>query len=158
VSYAGCLTTFVVATKWTTAANAIFLQYSGVVWVLLFSPLVLGEPVRARDAIAIAIAFGGMALFFAGRLDLQAHAGDAVAVVSGMFFAAVILSLRLERDVGAEAAATYGNVLVAVALLAFVVGRPGPAPRSAAILLALGVLQLALPYVLFIRGLRRVTA
>ena len=38
-SYAACLITFVVATKWTSAANAIFLQYSGVVWVLLFSPL-----------------------------------------------------------------------------------------------------------------------
>ena len=37
-SYAACLTSFVVATKWTTAANAIFLQYSGVVWVLLLSP------------------------------------------------------------------------------------------------------------------------
>src|SRR5262249_14780894 len=41
---AGCLPTFVVATKWTTAANAIFLQYTGVVWVLLLSPLVTGEP------------------------------------------------------------------------------------------------------------------
>src|SRR5205823_12531416 len=34
ICYAACLTTFVVATKWTTAANAIFLQYAGVVWVL----------------------------------------------------------------------------------------------------------------------------
>src|SRR4029077_3554525 len=29
VSYAACLTTFVIATKCTTAANAIFLQYAG---------------------------------------------------------------------------------------------------------------------------------
>ena len=36
VSYGACLTAFVVATKWTTAANAIFLQYAGVIWVLLF--------------------------------------------------------------------------------------------------------------------------
>src|ERR1700747_3481023 len=50
VSYAACLTTFVVATKWTTAANAIFLQYAGAIWVLLFSPLVLGEALRGRDA------------------------------------------------------------------------------------------------------------
>ena len=73
VSYAACLTTFVVATKWTTAANAIFLQYSGVVWVLLFSPVFLREPFRRRDAAAIAVALGGMALFFVGRL----HAGTA---------------------------------------------------------------------------------
>src|SRR5438552_1530196 len=59
VSYVVCLTSFVIATKWTTAANAIFLQYAGVVWVLLFSPLVVREAMRARDAIAIAVAFGG---------------------------------------------------------------------------------------------------
>src|SRR5229473_7823390 len=59
ISYGACLTSFVVATKWTTAANAIFLQYAGVVWVLLLSPVVLDEPFRARDAIAVAVALGG---------------------------------------------------------------------------------------------------
>ena len=48
VSYAACLTTFVVATKWTTAANAIFLQYAGAIWVLLLSPIVVHEPMRSR--------------------------------------------------------------------------------------------------------------
>src|SRR4051812_31974691 len=43
-SYPACLTTFVVAKKWTTAANAIFLQYAGAIWVLLLSPLVVREP------------------------------------------------------------------------------------------------------------------
>ena len=38
VSYAGCLICFVTATKWTTAANAIFIQYSGIIWVILLSP------------------------------------------------------------------------------------------------------------------------
>src|SRR5258708_3124249 len=69
ISYAACLTTFVVATKWTTAANAIFLQYAGAIWVLLLSPLVVHEPMRARDAIAIAVALGGMALFFVGTVE-----------------------------------------------------------------------------------------
>src|SRR5581483_1921466 len=56
VCYGACLTTFVTATKWTTAANAIFLQYSGVVWVILLAPLVVGEAYRARDTIAILVA------------------------------------------------------------------------------------------------------
>src|SRR5436853_1351755 len=60
ICYAACLTTFVVATKWTTAANAIFLQYAGVVWVLLLSPVVVHEPMRGRDAVAIAVALAGM--------------------------------------------------------------------------------------------------
>ena len=66
-TYTACLITFVVATKWTSAANAIFLQYSGVAWVLLASPVVLKEPFKPRDAAAVACAFGGMALFFVGK-------------------------------------------------------------------------------------------
>lgn len=157
VSYAACLTTFVVATKWTTAANAIFLQYSGVVWVLLLSPIVVGEPLRARDAAAVAAAFAGMALFFVGKLK-AGGAGDLVALASGVFFAGLVLSLRRERHRGAEAAVTYGNVLAAAALLPWVAGNLALTPRSAAILAFLGVVQIGVAYVLFVRGLERVTA
>ena len=157
VSYAACLTTFVIATKWTTAANAIFLQYSGVIWVLLFSPLVLNEPFRKRDAIAIVAALGGMALFFVGKFR-SGGAGDAMAIVSGAFFAGLVLALRKERDSGAEAAVTYGNVLACAALLPFVARDLALTPKSAAILVFLGVFQIAVAYVLFVRGLRYVTA
>jgi len=157
VSYAACLTTFVVATKWTTAANAIFLQYSGVVWVLLLSPFVVKEPLRARDVVAVAVAFGGMALFFVGKLR-AGGAGDLVALLSGVFFAGLVLSLRRERHRGAEAAVTYGNVLTAAALFPFVAGDLSLTPRSAVILAFLGVVQIGVAYVLFVRGLEHVTA
>jgi len=158
VSYAGCLTTFVVATKWTSAANAIFLQYSGVAWVLVLAPLVLGEPFSRRDAGAVVVAFLGMALFFVGELDARGRAGDLVALLSGLLYALLVLSLRRERGVGAEAAVTYGNVLTAVALLPFVGPAFGVSTRSAAILLFLGVVQIAGAYLLFLRGLSHVPA
>jgi drug/metabolite transporter (DMT)-like permease len=157
-SYAACVTTFVVATKWTSAANAIFLQYSGVVWVLLASPLVLGEPLRGRDALAVAVAFAGMALFFVGELEPRGRAGDLVALGSGMAFAALVLSLRRERDLGAEAAVAFGNLLVAVVLLPAATGAGLPPPRSLAVLAVLGVFQIAAAYALFVRGLRTVPA
>ncbi|HJQ85790.1 MAG TPA: DMT family transporter, partial [Candidatus Binatia bacterium] len=155
--YAACLTTFVVATKWTTAANAIFLQYSGVVWVLLFSPRVVGEAVGARDAAAVAAALVGMALFFAGRLDTGGRAGDLVALLSGLFFAGLILFLRRERGDGGVAAATWGNVLAAAVLLPFV-ADVAVTPRSWAILALLGTVQIAAAYVLFVEGIRRLPA
>ena len=158
VSYAACLTTFVVATKWTTAANAIFLQYSGVVWILLLSPLILAEPLRARDAIAIGLALAGMALFLAGHLDPVARAGDAVALVSGVLYAALVMSLRHQRGAPAEAATIYGNVLLTFALLPVVARGPLPSWRSAAVLVFLGSIQIAGANVLFLRGLRSVTA
>ena len=157
VSYSLCLTTFVVATKWTTAANAIFLQYSGVIWVMLLSPIVVQEPLRIRDGIAIAVAFAGMALFFVGKLRVGG-AGDWVALSSGIFWAGLVLSLRRERNGGAEAVVTYGNILTAAALLPFLARDLSLSPRSAVLLLFLGVVQLAAAYVLFVRGLKTVTA
>ena len=158
-SYAGCLVSFVVATKWTTAANAIFLQYSGVVWVLLFSPLLLREPLRRREAIAIVVAFAGIGLFFLGEFDLRGRAGDGVALLSGVFFAALVMSLRSERGAGAEAAVTYGNVLAAAVLFPFVASDLAPASGwSAAVLLFLGVFQIAGAYALFVAGIKHVTA
>jgi drug/metabolite transporter, DME family len=157
VSYALCLTTFVVATKWTTAANAIFLQYSGVIWVMLLSPIVVKEPLRARDGIAIAVAFAGMALFFVGKLRVGG-AGDLIALSSGIFWAGLVLSLRRERNGGAEAVVTYGNILTAAALLPFLAGDLSLSQRSAVLLLFLGIVQLASAYVLFVRGLKTVTA
>lgn len=157
LSYAACLTTFVVATKWTTAANAIFLQYSGVVWVMLLSPVVLKEPFRRRDAAAIVVALGGMALFFVGKFR-SGGAGDAMAILSGAFFAGLVLALRMERDAGAEAAVTYGNVLACAALFPFVAGDLSLSAKSAGILVFLGLFQIAGAYVLFVRGLKYVTA
>ena len=156
--YTACLITFVTATKWTTAANAIFLQYSGVVWVLLLSPIVVKEPLRARDAAAIAVAFAGMALFFLGRFDSRGRAGDAIALLSGLFFAGLVLTLRRERGVGAEAVVAWGNVVTAAAVLPFVASDLTLTARSATVFLFLGVFQLAGAYALFVRGIRHVTA
>lgn len=156
--YVACLITFVTATKWTTAANAIFLQYSGVVWVLLLSPVVVREPFRARDATAIAVAFAGMALFFFGRFDPHGRAGDAIALLSGLFFAGLVLSLRRERGVGAETVVAWGSVLTAAVVFPFVVGDLSLTPKSFVVYLLLGVFQLGAAYVLFVRGIGHVTA
>jgi drug/metabolite transporter (DMT)-like permease len=156
-SYSACLVTFVVATKWTSAANAIFLQYSGVAWVMLASPVVLQEPLTRRDAAAVACAFGGMALFFVGKFR-SGGCGDLVALLSGVFFAGLIMLLRSERGLAAEAAVTWGNVLTAAVLLPFVAADLSLAPRSAVVLGLLGSVQLAGAYVLFVKGIRHVTA
>ena len=157
-SYAACLTTFVLATKWTSAANAIFLQYSGVVWVLIASPFVLKEPFHRRDAVAVSVAFCGMLLFFVGKFESRGYAGEITALISSGFFAILVLALRRERGGGSESVVTYGNVLAALALLPFVYGDLAVTTRSALVLTFLGVLQIGGAYALFVAGLRHVTA
>lgn len=157
VSYAACLLSFVTATKWTTAANAIFLQYAGVVWVLLLSPLVLKEPMRRRDVVAITFALGGMTLFFVGQFEARGLAGNAMALLSSVFFATLILSLRRVPE-ASRAAVTWGNVLLALALAPLVMNDTLPGPRSVTALAFLGIVQIGFAYAAFVRGLHYVTA
>lgn len=157
LSYAATVTTFVVATKWTTAANAIFLQYSGVVWVLLASPFVLDEPLTAQDVVAVGVALVGMSLFFVGRLETH-PGGDAVALLSGVAYASTALSLRRERGASAETAVVAGNLLTALLLSPFAGAPSSILPGSLAILLFLGVVQIGGAYVLFLRGLQLIPA
>jgi drug/metabolite transporter (DMT)-like permease len=157
VAYGMCLTSFVIATRWTTAANAIFLQYAGVVWVLLLSPLVLREPMRRRDVIAIVFALSGMALFFIGKFEARGMAGNAMALLSSVFFAMLILALRREHD-ASRAAVTWGNVAIALVLLPFVANDLSLSLRSFLALLFLGVFQIGVAYAFFVKGLRYVTA
>jgi DME family drug/metabolite transporter len=157
LAYGMCLTSFVIATRWTTAANAIFLQYAGVVWVLLFSPLVLREPMRRRDVIAIVFALGGMALFFVGKFEARGMAGNAMALLSSVFFAMLILALRRQHD-ASRAAVSWGNVAIALVLLPFVANDLALSLRSFLALLFLGVFQIGFAYAFFVKGLRYVTA
>src|SRR5712672_985017 len=80
LAYAGCVVTFVAATKLTTAANAIFLQYTGPAYVLLLSPFLLDEPFRPIDGICVALSLAGMSLFFVGRIETGQALGNLLAI------------------------------------------------------------------------------
>ena len=67
-AYAATIVTFVTATRLTTAANAIFLQYTGPAYVLLLAPSLLGEKFEKLDAVCVALSLAGMSLFFVGKL------------------------------------------------------------------------------------------
>ncbi|HEY6911189.1 MAG TPA: EamA family transporter [Myxococcales bacterium] len=162
-SYAACIVTFVSATKLTTAANAIFLQYTGPAYVLVLSPLLLDEPFRPIDAICVALSLAGMSLFFVGRVEAGQALGNALGIVSGVFFALTVVLLRRDARTGtgdALPATALGNLLAAAVTLPFAL-RALPAMlslRGAGVLLYLGIVQLGVAYLLFIRGVRRVPA
>ena len=145
--------TFVSATKMTTAANAIFLQYTGPLYVLAFAPFLLKERFRRVDAVAVAVALAGMSLFFVGRLDPGALEGNLVAVVAGFFFGLVILLLRRDAAGDAIPSVIAGNFLAAALAFPFAFGHLALDGRGILLVLFLGIVQLGISYVLFVRGL-----
>jgi drug/metabolite transporter (DMT)-like permease len=158
LGYAACTITFCTATTMTSAANAILLQYTAPVWVALLGAWLLREPATRIDWLTIAAALGGMALFFHGSLALGQIAGDLLALLSGVCFAAMTIALRRQRDGSAVESIILGNALAFLVGLPWIVAAPPLPPTGWAALLALGTVQLGVSYWLYARAIRHVTA
>lgn len=165
ISYALTLVMFVAATKLTTAASAIFLQYTAPLYLLVSGAMFLGEKPTRLDFATVAVAFCGMALFFVGKLDTNAVAGNALAAASGITLAAMFTLLRAPgctTETRPEAM-VLGNVLLVVGLFAVNLARATSEPFTpdagdVAGLVFLGVVQIGFAYLLFGYGMAHVQA
>jgi drug/metabolite transporter (DMT)-like permease len=156
--YAVLLILFVLATKTTTAANAIFLQYTAPVYLLILEPVIYKEKFRSRDLITVAVCLGGMALFFVGQLRPQDVAGNLMALASGLCFALYFLLLRhpRAREVNRASSVIYGNTLAVIltapwglATLTSITGHDMIGVSY------LGIVQLGIAYTFFTLGMAR---
>lgn len=158
LGYTACTVLFVVANKFTTAANAIFLQYTAPIYIALLSAWVLGERARRSDWITIAVAITGMALFFLDELTLTGLFGNIIAIGSGIGFAVMVLLLRKQKDGSPIESIILGNFLAGAIGLPFMLTSPPPDAAGIGALFILGVFQLGLPYILYAYSIKRVTA
>ncbi len=157
MAYAATVILFVAATKLTTAANAILLQYTSPVYAALFGWWFLGERVTWGDWVTIAVIIGGMLLFFLDRLTVGGMWGNVLALASGITFAGLATLLRKQKDGSPLESVLMGNVLTALIGLPFMFqGAPGGSTWVGLILL--GVFQLGLSYVLYSEAVKRITA
>lgn len=158
LAFAGCTILFAAATKLTTAANAILLQYTAPVWVALLGAWLLGEHARRADWWTIAVTFAGMGVFFYDGLKFNNLTGILLAVASGVSFAVMIVLLRKQGQGSTIEAVILGNLLGFAIGLPSICTAPWPDPRSLVALLLLGIFQLGIPYLLYARAIRHVTA
>lgn len=152
VLYAVLLILFVMATKETTAANAIFLQYTAPVYLLIFEPLIYKEKFRLRDLVTVLICVGAMALFFVGQLRPQDITGNLFALASGLCFALYFLLLRhpRAREVNRASSVIYGNILAVILTAPWgLAAIPHMTLHDALSVAYLGVVQLGVAYTLF---------
>ncbi len=156
IIYALLLFLFVWATKHTTAANAIFLQYTAPIYILILSPFLIGEKFHLRDLIIVIICLGGMSLFFVGQLQIDDYWGNAAALASGVFLGLYIMLLRhpkANQGTNPAIAVILGNLLLALFNAPF--GIPAIPTLIWTDILAvsfLGIIQIGISYVLFIKG------
>ncbi len=167
--YAATMILYVSANKLTTAANAIFLQSTAPIYMLMLGPWLMQEKVRRKDLLLVSSLALGLAMFFLGVEPPRETApapmiGNILGAIAGLTWALTILGLRwLGRRDGqtggeAEASVVAGN------LIAFVCCLPLAWPVVSSRMLDwtlvgyLGVFQIGLAYFFLTRGIRRISA
>lgn len=182
--YAACMVLFVLSNKLTTAANAIFLQSTAPLYVLVASPFLLREPVRRSDLLFILTIGAGLGLFFLEKKP-QASApnpmlGNVLATVSGVCWAGTLMGLRglASRRIEGLTAVVSGNLIAGLVCLPPALGWSGLGPGTLSSVLGstsalplaetrlsdwlaiayLGGVQIGLAYVCLTLGFRHVPA
>jgi drug/metabolite transporter (DMT)-like permease len=163
---------FVTAMTLTQAANAVFLQYTGPLWMILFSVVALREAVDRRSLVAMAGGAVGMAVLVIGNWSGTADEklGLVLGLLAGFLYGGVAVSIRMLARHDNFWLATLMHIgafaLVAVAALLLKdrvwlsasVLEPLSRPTVLLAAMAFGIVQLAIPYCLFVRGLRDISA
>ena len=159
VAFALMSITFIVTASLTTAASAIVLQYTSPIWVVALSPVFLGERASKGEAGILLIAMAGIAVIFFGA-PTDARLAVVVGISSGLTYAFVQLTVRGLRRVHPATVACVNALGSALLLLPGVLlwGSLALTARQFGLMLVMGIVPFAFPYVLFAYGLRHVAA
>jgi drug/metabolite transporter (DMT)-like permease len=170
--YAATLTLFVASTKLTTAANAIFLQSTAPLYIVVFGPWLLRERASRGDLAFLVSMAAGMAMCFLGETRAGATApdpatGNLIAAASGLVWALTLIALRFldrqttsarEAEQAGLAAVIAGNALACAVAVPWAVPLPHATSAEWATVVYLGVVQVALAYVCLTSAMRRLPA
>ena len=140
---------FVGANKLTTAANAIVLQFTSPVFVMLISAVIYKTKFKPSDIAAVAATLFGISLFFLDQLDSGSMLGNIIAILAGFFMAGIFVfggnSSRAERMTGT----LIGHIMTAVIGISFLPFTQNVIDGKAVVgFVILGVFQLGIPYIL----------
>ena len=150
VALAGVCSTFVAANKLTTAANAIVIQYCAPVYVLLYIAFVQKKKLRPLDIAVVPITILGVSLCFIGQMGNGHLAGDIVAVISGVFFAAMFIFSEGVSEQTRASGIMQGQFLTAIiGLPVLFATKPAFTPTAIGGILILGIFQIGIAYVLY---------
>ncbi len=146
-------TCFAVANKLTTAANAIVLQFTSPVFIVIFSALILKKRIRRSDALVVSFTLLGIALFFFDQLRPGYILGNFVAIAAGMFMAGMFMAVGELEGEQRFSGILIGQTLTFLVGLPFVIAtRPEFTVISTLSILILGVFQLGISYILYVES------
>ena len=158
LAYSMMVILYVISIRLTTAANAIFLEFTAPLYVVAFSYFLLNERINRFDIFAMVIIFLGMGLFFMDELSFYGFWGNILALLAGVCLALVTVLIRKEKESAFEIV-FFGNALTTIICLPFIIqGFSSTTQVDWFIIFGLGIFQLGIPYLLYTTALKYVSA
>jgi drug/metabolite transporter (DMT)-like permease len=152
IGLSGSCISFVIANKLTTAANAIVLQYTAPIFILLFSAFLFKRKLKRGDISVVLATTGGIALFFFDQLSPGSIVGNILGIIAGFFLAVMFVCVgqAAEDDSVRMSGILLAHIftsLVGICSLLFVDFHTTSLELLYVIIL--GIFQLGIPYVLY---------
>lgn len=148
---------FVTSTKMTTAANAIFLQYTAPIYVVMLAFWFLREKPSRTDWISMFVIFIGLTLFFADKLSTDGFYGNLLAVLSGVTSAIMMVSFRAQKNGSPAESNLIAFLVTAIFGFPFIMKETWTVTNWS-ILAFLGVFQIGLAFIFFTQGIKHIPA
>ena len=155
--YAANTLLFVSAMQLTTVANTLLLQSSSPVYVALLGAATLKEPARMKDWGCVGIVLIGTWLFFFDELSAPQFLGTCLAVLSGLSSAGYAICLRSQKDASPLDIVIWGNIVVFVLSLPFLVSEP-MSSENVCLVVVLGVVLYGLSFIAYCEAMKHVRA
>lgn len=149
----GVTTLFVVSNKMTTAANAIVLQYTAPVWIILLMAVFFHTNPTKLDVITMCVVFVGILCFFFDSMAAGGIAGDLVAILSGLFYAGLFLMNSFETG-DSLSSLFIGQLAGGILLSPFAFQETDFSFIPVTAVIVLGLFQVGLAYIFFNEGTR----
>ena len=148
---------FVTSTKMTTAANAIFLQYTAPIYVVLLAFWFLREKPSRTDWLSMLIIFLGLTLFFGDKLSTDGFYGNLLAILSGVTSAIMMVAFRAQKN-GNPAESNLIAFLVTATLGFPFILKETWTVTNWSILAFLGIVQIGFAFIFFTKGIKHIPA
>jgi drug/metabolite transporter (DMT)-like permease len=148
--------TFVMATKMTSAANAIVLQFSEPIFIILFLWMLWKQKPDKKAVIACCLVFGGILCFFFDKISPKGQIGNLLAIISGILYAFVFLIKKMKNS-DFESSNLISQIASFLLFIPSYFKETDFSPRNILLMIILGLIQMGAGYVFLSLGLDRVS-
>lgn len=148
--------TYVFATKITSAANAVVLQFTMPIFIIIFSVVFLKKKPQKAEIVTCITVFAGIVCFFFDGLTARGMLGNILAIISGATYAVVFMQKAVPNS-DFESSALFGQLMSIVISIPFWFFESSFTFTDIWATALLGTVQMGISYVLLSVGLTSVS-